>query len=744
MSDAQPSSPPVGGTIRRSLVAGLALTFGLLPLTLPLALLPTTPAHAAPSPEGDGQAALVDQEDQRLLQTRAVLAAILQAGGVTAMTWKQPQIYGSSHGKTLVLPALNTDQPYTMADLIKYGGKYVKKLPDGSYLLGIHVFVSDGASLLLQSSSGPLTLRMGSIPGAFSSIVSFGGKMTIEGTRQNPVRITSWDFRAGKPDTDPNDGRAYIRAVGGEFHMKYASTGNLGFWGGRTGGVALTGTDRPSSEQKHLTKEQRHANKKKRQQENENRGSSGGGPGDIEVEKPGGTATHVPAADLVTGSIDHSTFNGNAYGLFVSGSNQSKVTNVKIANSLVDGLVMHRFTKNATIENVTVSGSRGDGFVLARATEKIRVTGAAALNNGHNGFTVNGTALAEGPSASGESLETFGDSSINNSRAENNGHYGVELLGGDKLSVQNTQIVGGDMGIVVRSAATRVQISGNRLSKQTRQGISLRDGVKEASLAGNSITGARTGIYLRNSSGRLTGNVIKGATAHAITMIGNADGTEVRSNTFEGSGTSAISTSRADGKIKKHDNNTDRWDDTASLWMKARRYLKPMNFIWASVFTVVIVSMIRSRNNRRRFARLGRHPYALQMPMEERKVWRLPHRGDRQRGRPPAGPVAEPVGAPAGGSGGVRRSTTVTVPQIPVPVRPANPNGGQSNGAQPRRPQPHGVQPNAQHPHAPRPNGAPAGAQPNGAQPNGAQPNGTWSAGQPPRQGLPQPERGGV
>ncbi|WP_131736906.1 right-handed parallel beta-helix repeat-containing protein, partial [Actinomadura roseirufa] len=638
------------------LAAGLATGFALVPLGwLPGSPVPAAHADPAVDPASAArQAKLVDQEDQRIMQTRSVLTAILQIGGQATAQWKRPQIFGSAQGKTLVLPQQPTGKPYTLADLKRYGGKYFQRLPDGSFLLGIHVFVSDGAGLLLANpSGGPLVLRMGSMPGAFASIVSFGGTIKIEGNQRNPVQITSWNTATRSPDTEVVDGRAYIRAVGGEFRMKYARISHLGFWSGRTGGIALTGTDRPASAAKHLNKDQRHANKKKRLQSQKNAGNGGGGNGDIETETPGGdggpggTATHVPAADLVTGSIDNSLISGDAFGLFVSGSNQTQVTNNKIENSLVNGVVMHRFAKNANISNTTVVGSRGDGFVLSRATEKVRVTNCTAEKNGHNGFTVNGAALADGPSASGESLESFGDSSINNSLAKDNGHYGIELLGGDKLSVQNSKVIGGDMGIVVRSAATQVQISGNQLAKQVRQGISLRDGVKDASLAGNTVDGARTGIYLRNSSGKLVGNVIRGATQHGITLIGSAGGSQIRDNSLSGRGTSPVSTGRSSGRITRDDNNTDGWTDTASLWMKAQRYLTPLNVIWAVVFTVVIFSMIRARNGGLRIGRTGVHPYTLQAPMEKRPVYSLPRRQDAA-GSGPGRPVGTGPGRAPG------------------------------------------------------------------------------------------------
>ncbi|MBO2449067.1 right-handed parallel beta-helix repeat-containing protein [Actinomadura barringtoniae] len=699
-----------------------------------------------PLADAQRQATLVDQEDQRVLQTRSTLAAILQIGGAATAQWKRPQIFTSAHGKTLVLPAVNNGKPYTVADLVKYGGRYFSKLPDGSYLLSIHVFVSDGAKLVLQNPSGALNIKMASGPNGFSSIVSFGGSIKIEGTAQNPVQIASWTPQSRGPDNVVADGRAYIRAVGGDFKMKYARVSSLGFWSGRTGGIAMTGTDRPASAVKHLNKEQRHQAKQDRLKKNKQQGKSGGGPGDIETEAPGGTATHVPAADLVTGAIDNSTLAGNAFGLFVSGSNQTQITNDRFENSLVDGLVLHRFTKNANVQNTTVLGSGGDGFVLSRATEKVRVSNCTSERNKGNGFTLNGQALAVGPSASGESLQSFGDSSVNNSVAKDNGHYGLELMGGDKLAVQNSKVIGGDMGIVVRAGASSVQISGNQLTKQVRQGIALRDGVTDASLAGNTVVGARTGIYMRNASGTLVGNVIQGATAHGISVTGKAGGSEIRNNSLSGRGTSAVSTSRAHGRVTKEDNNTDGWTDTASLWMKAQRYMTPLNLIWAAVFSMVFFAMARSRGRGgSRIGRIGVHPYELQQPMERRQVWSLPRRamgaaqsaaqavGRRmpaQPGRPapamagagaPGVPVAGP-GVPVAGPGVPVAGPGVPVggpgtpgrPAVPArgPAAPPQPGGGAQRpggGQRPSDAPPWGAQPQ------PKPVSAPSPGQPGSA-----------------------------
>jgi parallel beta-helix repeat protein len=603
----------------------------ILAVALGLTLLGSAPARANPGPpepsvvDTKQEAALVDSEDQRIIQTRSVLSSILQVGGAEAVGAKRPQVFGSAYGKTLVLPERASNAPYTVADLVKIPGGYFQRLPDGSYLLGAHLFVAAGAELRLTS---PLTLRMGSIPGSFSSIVSFGGVISVIGTAPDPVRITSWNPQTGQSDTKVDDGRAYIRAIGGQFRMDHAEITDLGFWSGRTGGIALTGTERPVSVTKHLNKAQRHEAKQQRLAKNKNpdTAQSGGGPGDLEIEPAGpdakaGTASHVPAADLVTGSIQHSTITGNAYGVFVSGSDRTQILGDRIADSLVHGVLLHRYTKNATIQDTTVTGSGGDGFVLSRATQSVRITGCTSEGNGGNGFTLNGQPLAGGPSASGESLQAFGNSSVNGSIARGNHRYGVELLGGTNLAVQTSKIYGGDMGIVVRAGATGVQISGNELTGQARQGIALRDGVTGAQVAGNTITGVRTGIYLRDSNGDLVGNTVHGATAHAITLRGAAGGSRVTGNTLDGTGTSAVSSAASHGRVAKSNNHTDGWHDTSTFLSKAKEYVKPMNVIWTCVLLLVLLAMFRSRGTGRR--RTRQDPYKLQRPLAERPADRL-------------------------------------------------------------------------------------------------------------------------
>ncbi|GAA2133176.1 right-handed parallel beta-helix repeat-containing protein [Actinomadura napierensis] len=571
------------------------------------------------------QSTLVDQEDLRVMQIRAKQESDLAGGGAAAQQARNPQVLASANGRTLMLP--QRSQPYYVSELAKIAGQDFQKQSDGSYLLSVNIMVAAGGKLILQSSTGPLTIRMRSVPGAFTSIVSAGGTVKINGSAQNPVRITSWNDDTNKPDTQVADGRSYIRAIGGSFDMKYTQVSNLGFWSGRTGGVALTGSDRPDSSAELADPGPAHRVTLPDGQNETTQGDRQR----VEVTPAGaagkGGTFEVPAASLVSGTIDNSSFDGDAYGVFVTASNQVQITNTAIKNSLVNGVLLHRFAKNATLENTTVTASRGDGFVLSRGTEGVHVTNCTSNDNGGNGFTLNGEPLAEGPSASGEAITSFGNNLVSSSVARNNKRYGVELLGGTAVAVQNSQITGGDMGIVAREKGTRIQIAGNQIKGFARQGIVVRDGMAAATVSGNVVSGGKTALYIRNANGTFNGNTVQSAHRHGITLRGNVNGSVITGNTLSGAGTSVMELDGATGKYQNANNNIKGWHKTAGFTTWLKRIFKPLNVIWGGVFLLVAISMFRSRGTRLRIGSLGSHPYASQDKLEERPV-RLLRRAD--------------------------------------------------------------------------------------------------------------------
>jgi hypothetical protein len=570
-----------------------------------------TSAAAAPADSGgpddrtvtaadsENEAALVAAEDHRLDQVRAVASVAALKGH----RWTEPYRLDTGSGYTLVLT--QRSQPYGVSDLIKLAPQTFVRKHDGSYLLTENIYVDSGAKLNL-SSPGGLDLRMASNNKGFVSIVSFGGRLTLAGTPQAPMRISSLDTRTNKTDTDVRDGRAYIRAVGGQFSMTYAKVSDLGFWSGRTGGLSLTGTDRPDTSNI----------------EGPDAGSQSPTSGGVVAEPAGPLTTpdsrfSVPTLSYVSAEISNSTIAGNLYGLFISGATGVNISKTEVRDSLEHGVVMHRGVTNAVVDRTVSEDNGGDGFVLSRATEQVRVTGSKALSNGGNGFTLSGRPLASGPSASGEPISSYGSNSVSDSTAKGNGRYGIEIYGGSDVGVQNNRVDGGDMGIVARTDATKVSITGNHLTGQKRQGISVRDGVTSATVTGNVVEGSDTGIYVRDSQAEVRGNTVQDVTDHGISLVGDIAKSTVSYNVVAGVGPSAVDTSRAHGGMTVKENQTFAWHDTSAFWIKFRHYASPMTLLWVSLLLIILFSALAGarRSSRRGHRVLGTHPYADKAPL---------------------------------------------------------------------------------------------------------------------------------
>jgi hypothetical protein len=623
--------PLIPAARRAAALAALLSLAGALMLGLPAA------AGAAPagSAKDDGQttqadseneAALVAAEDHRLDQVRAVVAVAALKG----KRWTQPYRLDTGSGYTLVLTQRR--QPYGVSDLIRLAPQTFVRRHDGSYLLTENIYVDAGAKLDL-SSPGGLHLLLASDNKGFVSIISFGGRLTLSGTPQAPMRIGSWDTRKDEPDTDVRDGRAYVRAVGGQFTMSYARVNDLGFWSGRTGGISLTGTDRPDTS--NIDGPDPTASGASGDAD----GSDGSGDGDGEGKgkaddegalRSGGVAAEpagplstpdsrfsVPTLSYVSAEITDSVITGNLFGLFVSGSIGVTISRTTVKNSLEDGVLMHRGVVNAVIDRTVSQDNGGDGFVLSRATEEVRVTGSKALRNAGNGFTLSGRPLADGPSASGEPTSTYGSNSVSDGVARGNGRYGVEIDGGTDVGVQNNDIDGGDMGIVARSGATKVSITGNHLTGQKRQGISVRDGVSEATVTGNIVEGADTGVYVRDSQAEVRGNTVQDVTDHGISLVGDVGGSTVSYNVVAGVGPSAVDTGRGHGHLTVKKNQTFAWHDTSAFWTKFRHYASPMTILWTALLLIILFSALLGarRSSRWGHRAIGTHPYADKRPL---------------------------------------------------------------------------------------------------------------------------------
>ncbi|QCB94509.1 right-handed parallel beta-helix repeat-containing protein [Cellulomonas shaoxiangyii] len=561
---------------------------------------------------------LVADEDDRLDEIRTVASMV---------RWRQLEMdapYRLTSGSTYTLVLTKREAPYTVTDLLALAPQTFVRQPDGAFLLSENVVVQPGATLEL-SGAGGLTVRLASDSERFVSIVNYGGKLVTGGTANDPVVITSWDRTAGAPDLLTDDGRAYVRAVGGQVDLRATEFRDLGFWSGRTGGVALTGTDRPTGGALEQF------GRELRDDVSAMKGTApatepGAPPTDAAppVEEPAGAVPGVlPAGELplpevdlddpsysyVAARIDGVTFDGNAFGLFLSSANGVDITDTVVSDSLVDGLVLHRFVANAAISATEVSGNAGDGIVLSRATTGIVLSEVSATGNGDNGIELRGESLADGPSATGSPVGDYGNNSVSNSVASDNARYGIEVVGGRNVSLTANDVSGNDMGIVVRDPASEVAVVGNRLRDNARHGIALRDGVLSATVSGNVLDDGSNGIYLRDAVADVRRNTVSGMTLHAVTLVGDVGTTVVTENDLAGRGPSAVDRKRVTGtELEVTGNDEGGWASTKPFWTVVRNAAQPLTVMWVLLGLLVVVTAVRGAGR----PRTRTHPYAEQ------------------------------------------------------------------------------------------------------------------------------------
>jgi hypothetical protein len=602
------------------------------PVSLPAVAQPIEPGRppaVLPAVDATREVATVSAEDHRL---RAILHLAIHVFQPTVI-----RVRGSL--PTLVLPA--SAHVYTAADLVHYGALVM--LRNHAAVLLDNLFVAANAQLSL-GGPGLRSLYMETGSGRFASIVGWGGSLSFHGTSGQPLTIMSWNRADNTPAADQGDGRSYIREMGGKMTLTNVRVSSLGFWSGRTGGVAWTGlTGRPS-----------------------------------------------------TGGASHSRFTGNTYGAFLSRSNGVTFRDDLFELNELDGVRIHRNSTGTLVVSSSASRNGGNGFVVSRATQASFLNGDVAEHNGANGFYVDGRPLVNGASASGGSTSPASGATVEDSAALNNGKTGILIEGGSHTVVKADQVCAAVTAIAVRYGATDAVLTGNYVGCAPRTGISVGPSAPRAMISGNGVAGARMGILVRNSGPvELDNNNISGATVFGITIRGLSSKVAGVGNVLAGSGFRAVD-ARADASPPALSaTNLSGWAHHVRItfWIYLRFH--PLAALWFGIAILVLAAALRSYRRK-----LPPHPYPASTH------WRRGTTDAAAAGRRPAWPPAPArSGAAAmpfyqftanGRSGEAREQVGVAngqhaqpARQAALPVsRAARPADNRTRQAPPRAPMP--------------------------------------------------------
>ncbi len=583
--------PPPAGTTR--VVTGPATggavpgrSGGYVPSAGPVTV---APASLAPVPSKVGataQSALVTAEDTRL---RTLLRRGFGLLGPTTVA--TPGALPS-----LVLPARQA--PYLVADLVAAGA--LRPEPAGTALLVKSVMALSGARLLI-ARQGLRTLRLESTPDGFATITTWGGALDFQGVG-GPLAITSWDTAHNHADRQETDGRSYLRTIGGRMTLRGVNESYLGFWSGRTGGIAWTGlADRAST---------------------------------------GGSAT--------------SSFVGNFYGSFASRSDHLLFTNDRFESNDRDGLRIHRGSNGDAVAHSTAIRNGSDGFAADRGTARTWMVNDTAIGNARNGFLLDGRSLATPQSASGTGTAVSIGTIIESNSADANAATGILVEGGRETIIRNNNVCARTVGIALRAGATETSLTGNNVRCGGRVALELGTGVTSTAVSHNTFLNAKTGILLnatsrstitdnaigamsllgisvRGASPRLSltdntvallrggrmgivvrdaatasilRNHVSGVNLYGISIRGAAVGTLVRGNVISGRGPRAIDTKEAQPAPAVDLNDVHGWTKKNYITLTGYMTNHPELLIWVGIALMLILGWISSKRPRVTF-----HPY---------------------------------------------------------------------------------------------------------------------------------------
>jgi parallel beta helix pectate lyase-like protein len=528
------------------------------------------PWSALPSVDTTTEAAAVSAEDARI---RVMLH---DAGHIY-----DPEVIPTRGAlPTLVLTA--GQGPYTVGELVEYGAMVL--LPDNTALLLDNIFVSTNATLDI-GGDGLRALYMDDGSGGFATIVAWGGNLAFKGTDGNPLTIMGWDRATSSPAADLGSGRSYIREVGGRMTLNDIRASYLGFWSGRTGGVAWTGL----------------------------------------LGKPS------------KGSATSSTFTDDTYGAFISRGNGVTFDRDLFEFNELDGLHIHRYSVNSSVIASSATRNGGNGFTVSPATQNTVLSSDVSEHNAGNGYFVDGRPIATGASASGGSVAPGSGTVIRNSAALNNGQIGILVEGGSGTVVEADQVCSDNTAVAVKENVTDAVVTGNYLGCDPRTGLSIGPAVPGLTLSGNTVAGPRIGILVNSSDAvEVDNNTITGARVFGITARGSSSQLTGVGNVISGTGFRAVD-NRADASAPALSGTND------SAWIVHTRvtffsYLAfhPLAALWLSVAILLVAAWAWSRRRR-----LPPHPY------ETTTRWReTPSNGAVVPERQPAFAVASSVTDP--------------------------------------------------------------------------------------------------
>lgn len=588
------------------------------PGTAVVAPVPTPDATDAPE-KPKTPAELVAAEDARL----AAVAALAPDDPALLEQWN-----------TVVLAPRGGQQTgYGLSDLLASGA--ARQDDATTVTLVRNVVVRPGAELDFFGAGA--TLRMSSSPQGAVSIVAWGGILGFIGADDDPYVVTSWDDTAGAPDTEESDGRAYIRVRDGILASGRTDFRDLGYWSGRTGGLAVTGTG-------------------------DERASAG----------------------IVT-----STMTGLHYGLFLSDATGVLLQDSTITDSTLTGVELTNGTDATVIERTTVTGSGAEGVSVSRQSTELKVIDSTVEGSVGWGIRVDGAALADGPTSGGYGLTPSQGFTLTGSHVRDNRDGGVRVISTDTTEIRGTEVAEARTAVLVEGPSTGLTVADVDLTSTDLRALDVSGKISDATVSDSRLAGRRIALEVVGASVIVRDNDLRVDSGFAVELSDDARA-DITGNTVHGVGQDVVATWSGSRTMQANNDHTDWTFQWAWVgWMNEH----PMMWMWALVLLIPAIGLPLLWRRRREHLKLRAllHEALLRHGEEQVAAYRgeeadaVPARADagapvREAGRPADRRIAPVTAGRDVRSAPARGATTATLPAPPSrpsapPAAPRSPAG---------------------------------------------------------------------
>ena len=370
--------------------------------------------------------------------------------------------------------------------------------------------------------------------------------------------MEGWDEATMTPAKDAGRGRPYIREVAGRMTLTNVRASFLGFWSGRTGGVAWTGL------------------------------------------------ANYPS----TGGATSTTFTGNTYGAFVTRSADVRFSADLFELNQLDGLHIHRGTvgASATLSSAVRNGE--NGFHVDRASDGTVLLDDVSQHNATNGFLADGRPLVSTASPSGSAVAPGSGTRIENSAALGNAETGILVEGGTGTVLTADEVCAKQTGIALRYGASKTIVDGNDIRCGPRVGLSVGPAALATLVSGTAVSGARIAVVVRSACRvEMDGSLITQGTVFGIAIRGTSSVVAGTDNVISGTGYRAVDV-RADAVPPAlSGSNTADWAPHENGTFFTYLEFHPLAILWLSIVFLVIAGGLWTRRRRLAAASLsGEHP----------------------------------------------------------------------------------------------------------------------------------------